>query len=315
MTEIDRMPKRCFRTPQRRTDQQPLEAGFSIIVPVYNEENAIENTLDLIRGTLPKDACYELIVVDDGSTDRSPEVLQKYADAHPGAIRALAHPVNQGYGAALKTGIRAVQTELIVITDADGTYPIDRISELRQVLLHDDVAMVIGARVGEGVEYSKLRKVPKVFLKAYIEWIAGTKVPDFNSGLRAFRKDVAERFLGILPDGFSFTTTITLACLTNKLPVAFVPISYRKRVGDSKIRPIRDTIRFMQLILRTGMYFAPLRVVGPFAFLLFFGGLVSFGFDVANRNITDSTVLLFLFSFNTGVFALLADMIDKRLKK
>lgn len=303
--------------PQTKTSLSPgVSVALSVLVPVYNEEDAITATLDTIRSTL--DAAgekYELIVVDDGSTDRTEEVLGDYLETRPGSIRTIQHSSNSGYGSALKTGIRAAVGELIVITDADGTYPIDRIPDLVAALRGKDVAMVVGARNGKQVEYSSIRRIPKVFLKAYIDWLARTDVPDFNSGLRVFRRDIAERFFGIFPNGFSFTTTITLACLTNRYPVVFVPINYSERVGNSKIQPVRDTLRFMQLIVRTGMYFAPLRVLGPVSAILFLMAMVSFGIDVAHWNMTQSTILLFMFSLQLGVFALLADMIDKRMPK
>ena len=288
---------------------------LSVIVPVFNEEDAITSTLDTIRSTLSTEEGYELIVVDDGSTDGTRGVLEAYRDTHADGVRIVRHETNTGYGSALKTGIRASAGELIVITDADGTYPIERIPSLVEALRTREVAMVVGARSGEEVEYSSVRRIPKVFLKAYIDWLARTNVPDFNSGLRVFRREIAEKFFGIFPDGFSFTTTITLACITNRYPVVFLPINYKHRVGSSKIQPIRDTLRFTQLIVRTGMYFAPLRVLGPISFALFLMALVSFGFDVVNWNLTQSTMLLFMFSLNMGVFALLADMIDKRIPK
>jgi len=134
-----------------------------------------------------------------------------------------------------------------------------------------------------------------------------------NSGMRVFRKSVVERFMNILPNGFRFTTTITLSMVRNHYYVRFVQISYASRVGKSKIQPIRDTLRFTQLIIRTGMYFAPLRVLTPIILLLMFGFGGSLFYDVfVLRNLTDKTVLLLLFTLNTAMFALLADMIDKR---
>jgi glycosyltransferase involved in cell wall biosynthesis len=225
----------------------------------------------------------------------------------------VTHRRNRGYGAALKTGIRRATSELIVITDADGTYPNERIPELVGIAAGENADMVVGSRTADDVTYPLIRKIPKWFLRRWASWIAGQNIPDMNSGLRVFRKSVVERFLNILPDGFSFTTTITLAMLTNFYDVRYVPISYAARVGQSKIRPIRDTLHFCQLILRTGMYFAPLRVFLPLAGVLFLGFLASLGYDLfVARNLTDKSVLLLLFSMNTGLFALLADMIDKR---
>ncbi|MGD8451830.1 MAG: glycosyltransferase family 2 protein [Phycisphaerae bacterium] len=283
---------------------------FSVIVPCYNEEAAIRETVAALRRALPDPETYELIVVNDGSTDRSAKILSELEreDAH---LRVEHHPRNRGYGAALKTGIQRAHSELIVITDADGTYPNERIAEL--VAVARDADMVVGARTADDAVYPLIRKIPKAFLRTYASWLARRRIPDLNSGMRVFRRSVAQHFLRILPDGFSFTTTITLAMLTNFHDVRYIPIGYAHRKGRSKIRPIRDTVRFVQLIVRTGTYFAPMRVFFPFALVLFGAFILSALYDVFFlNNLTDKTILFFLFAMNTGMFALLADMIDKR---
>lgn len=286
---------------------------FTVIVPCYNEEGAIRETVASLRASLPDPATYELLVVNDGSSDRSAEILAQL-EREDEQLRVLHHQRNRGYGAALKTGIRSASCEFIVITDADGTYPNERIPEL--VAAAQDVDMVVGARIADDVVYPLIRKIPKAFLKSYASWLARQDIPDLNSGLRVFRKSVTARFLNILPNGFSFTTTITLAMLTNFHPVKFIPISYTHRIGKSKIRPIHDTIRFVQLIVRTGTYFAPMRVFFPVAVALGIIFVLSLGYDVAiKQNLTDKTILFLLFAMNTGMFALLADMIDKRSER
>lgn len=285
---------------------------FTIVIPCYNEENAIKDTLDRIIAKISKEYDYEIIVVNDGSTDKTKSVLEEIVPSYP-QVRVIEHERNRGYGAALKTGIRAAHSEFIAITDADGTYPNERIGEL--VDRCADYDMVVGARTGENVQYSKLRSIPKFFLKHWVSWLAGRDVPDINSGLRVFRKNVAEQYFGILSDKFSFTITITLAMLTNYRPTLYVPIDYNPRIGKSKIKPIRDTLRFMLLILRTGTYFAPARAFAPLFGGLFALGFISLGYDVlVLQDLTDKTVLLFLFSMNIAMFALLADMIDKRMR-
>jgi glycosyltransferase involved in cell wall biosynthesis len=298
------------------TDDRPSSAGpdrhgdceaFSVVVPVYNEEDGILDSLKVLQERLASlDVANEIIVVDDGSTDRTRELLEGLS-----GIRVASHPRNRGYGAALKTGIRHARHSLIVITDADGTYPSERIPEL--VRLAGSADMVVGSRTSENVDYPALRSVPKWFLKRFAEWLARQKIPDINSGLRVFRRDTAAEFIGILPDTFSFTTTITLAMLTNGYTVHYEPIEYRRRVGRSKIKPIRDTLGIAQLILRTGMYFAPLRVFFPVAALFGAGFLVSLCIDVfARRDLTEATLVLLVASTQLAMFALLADMIDKR---
>ena len=283
---------------------------YSVIVPCYNEKEAVGQTIEHLLANEPDPSVFEIIAVNDGSTDGTRGILEKYAEQYPN-VRLLNHSSNQGYGASLKTGIRKARADLIAITDADGTYPNERLPEL--VAACDEYDMVVGARTADDVAYSRLRGFAKYFLQRWMSWIARQHIPDINSGMRVFRKSVAERFIGILPDGFSFTVTITLAMLTNYRPTLFVPITYRERIGQSKLRPIHDTVRFVVLILRTGTYFAPLRVFFPFVGLLFLMLIVSLVYDIVHLgNLTDKTVLLFLFALNSGMFALLADMIDKR---
>ncbi len=237
---------------------------FSVVIPCYNEMGAIERTIEELRKAVPRGTRFHMIVVDDGSTDDTKQILHKIPPSDD--LLILEHARNRGYGAALKTGIRAASTELIAITDADGTYPNERLPELVAACAHYD--MVVGARTGDNVQYSKLRSIPKYFLRRWMSWIAKQNIPDINSGMRVFRKPIVEKFFSILPDTFSFTVTITLAMLTNYQPVLFVPISYSPRLGKSKIKPIRDTLRFILLILRTGVYFAPVRFFGPITLVL-----------------------------------------------
>ncbi len=286
---------------------EPVSFDFSVILPVYNEQQGIGTTLDHLQKNLQAVSCrYELIVVNDGSTDQTARLLRQRQD-----IRLVEHGWNRGYGAALKTGIRHARYPLIVITDGDGTYPNERIPEL--VALSAQADMVVGARIGAKVEYSPLRRIPKWFLVHFAQWITRRRIPDLNSGLRVFHKDVAETFLNILPDTFSFTTTITVAMLTNHYVVHYEPIDFYHRLGRSKIKPIQDTLRFVQLILRTGVYFAPLRVFLPVAGVFFAAFLFTFCQDVFVReDLTERTLILFVAATQIGMFALLADMIDKR---
>ena len=203
------------------------------------------------------------------------------------------------------------QATYICITDADGTYPNERIPEFLDILSRHD--MVVGARIGEDVTYSKVRSIPKLILVPWVSFLCGGNVPDMNSGLRAFKRDIALRFLNLLPDGFSFTTTITICFMRNRYDVHFVPIGYTRRIGKSHIKPIRDTLRFVQLIGRTGMYFAPMRLLAPIFLLLSLCFLLSAFYDAfVLRNLTDKTILFAISSLNVFIFAMLADMIDKR---
>ena len=290
----------------------------SIIIPCYNEKNAIRDTIESIRSVIhdSKMNDVEIICVNDGSTDGSEHVLNALAREHQtGDLLVVHHNRNQGYGAALKTGIRRSQKTYICITDADGTYPNERIPDLIDQITTQDLDMVVGARVGPNVDYSKIRSIPKMILVPWVSFLCGTDVPDMNSGLRIFRRDRSLDFLKLLPDGFSFTTTITICLLRNRYAVEFTPISYAKRIGKSHIKPVRDTLRFTQLILRTGMYFAPMRLLSPLIVVLAALFTISGLYDLAIlNNLTDKTVLLGFASLNIVMFALVAAMIDKRSK-
>lgn len=291
------------------------EVDFTVVIPCYNEEDAIETTVKSIRKVLVDAGPYEMIIVNDGSTDRSSQILDQLKKDDP-ALKIINIEKNSGYGSALKKGMRRASGKLIVITDADGTYPNERLPELIKLANCTDADMVVGARTSDDAVYPFIRRIPKVLLRAYTSWLAGQNITDINSGMRVFRHSTAKRFFNILPDSFSFTTTITLAMLTNSYDVHYVPIEYRERMGKSKIRPIRDTLNFFQLILRTGTYFAPLKVFLPIAGILGMGFLLSLCYDLfVLRNLTDKTIMLLLFSISMTMFSLLADMIDKRMQK
>ena len=194
---------------------------FSVVIPCYNEEDAVEDTVRHVFETIDDAGGFEVVVIDDGSTDRTGERLEGLLHVYP-HLQVVRHDRNRGYGAALKTGIQRCRAPLIVITDADGTYPNERICEL--VARCADQDMVVGARTADSVRYPWIRRIPKVFLRRWASWIANQDIPDINSGLRVFRRDTAESLLPILPNTFSFTTTITLAMLTTYRRVDYVPM-------------------------------------------------------------------------------------------
>lgn len=286
----------------------------SIVIPCFNERESIGPTVSAILQQLNQEQRrdVEVIVVNDGSSDGSTQVLDVLLNEEKeGRLRVIHHRKNLGYGAALKSGIIRSKALYICITDADGTYPNARIPELLDGLSGYD--MVVGARIGEDVTYSKIRSIPKLILVPWVSFLCGGNVPDMNSGLRAFKRDIAMKFLNLLPDGFSFTTTITICFMRNRYDVLFVPISYTSRIGKSHIKPIRDTLRFVQIIGRTGMYFAPMRLLAPIFLLLSGCFFLSALYDAfILRNLTDKTILFAISSLNVFIFAMLADMIDKR---
>jgi glycosyltransferase involved in cell wall biosynthesis len=226
-------------------------AGCTIIIPAYNEEEEISL---VINGLKSMDEKCEIIVVDDGSTDNT------FRLASEAGARVVHHPYNKGYGAALKTGIRNANTDVVLLMDADGQHKPDDACKLLQYMNEYD--MVVGSRTNNS-HVSLLRKPGKKFLSIIANYLSGTKIPDLNSGFRAIKKSMAMDFMHILPNGFSFTTTITLASLTSGYSVKYVPIEAPKRVGTSKIKPFQDGFLFVMLIIRTIALFNPLKVVLP----------------------------------------------------
>jgi len=231
----------------------------SVVIPCFNEALGVKKTLAEIFQVLDETTDFEIIAVDDGSSDETFSLLQEIASRST-QLKVLQNKINKGYGTSLKRGIREAKGEIIVITDSDGTYPASAIPELLDELKECDMA--VGARIGPNVQVPLVRRPAKWVLLCYARWMARADIKDLNSGLRAFRKKDALRFFPLLPEGFSFTSTITLAMHVNGMQVSYLPINYRKRIGKSSIRPIRDTLAFFSLVLRTTMYFRPLQVFG-----------------------------------------------------
>jgi glycosyltransferase involved in cell wall biosynthesis len=285
--------------------------SLSIVVPTFNEQGAVTETaealLEVARRLGPE---TEIIFVDDGSTDGTAEALSRLT-----GIRVIRHRENRGYGAAIKTGIRGARNDWVAMTDADSTYPAGRLPDMFEYLLREKLDMVVGARTGKNARIPLIRRPAKWLLGKLANALCGRTIPDLNSGLRIVSKTALQRFLRLLPDGFSFTSTITLAMLTNGMNVEYLPIEYNARSGKSKIRPLHDTLNFVQLILRAVLWFNPLRIFIPLslatfasAFAVLFG---SWYFLPQPMDVSFGVI------FMTGVFILavgmLADLIDKRM--
>ncbi|MDR0406656.1 MAG: glycosyltransferase family 2 protein [Holosporales bacterium] len=231
---------------------------ISVVIAAYNEEDAVKGTIARVQEVcegmqLP----FEIIVVDDGSTDATVSVLKEFN------VKIVHHPHNVGYGHSLKDGIRAAQYNTIVITDADLTYPFDRVPDLYKEYLKG-FDMVVGARMGENYAESALKSPLRKILRFIVEFTAGRKIPDINSGLRIFERDTVKFFFNLLCNGFSFTTSLTLGYMMVGKFVSYIPISYDKRLGRSKVKLFRDSLRTLQYILQVATYYNPLKV-----FLLF----------------------------------------------
>ncbi len=303
--------------PMRRQEEltnrshQTLKAGVTLIIPCFNEERMIAETVRRsIKSLQATERAFEILVVDDGSKDDSTHSLQTLIGT-PG-VRLLRNGENSGYGYSLKRAVAEARHELIAIMDADGTYPIEQLPTLIDRM--KDVDMVVGARTGASVHVPILRRPAKWLLRKLAEYLAGRKIPDLNSGMRVMRRALVRRFVRLLPDGFSFTTTITLAMLTNGHEVRYIPIDYAPRVGKSSIRPVRDTLNFFGLIVRTILYFRPLKVFVPASAAMF---TLAVGSAIVSKvvfgQLADVTaVTLASASLQLLAIGMLADLIDKR---
>ncbi len=287
--------------------------NLSIVVPVFNEENGLPSTIEFFKTFIEKNPEIEVIFVDDGSTDKSAGMLSSLQE--PG-IKVIRHNKNKGYGASLKTGLNRAGHEYFCITDADGSYPNEEIPALFDRLLKEEAAMVVGERTGKAVDPGVFRKFSKFVLRKLAEYLSNETITDFNSGLRIAKKSLVLKASGYLPDGFSFTTTLTLFLLSINQPIIYVPIDYHKRQGKSKIRPIRDTLNFLQLITRTVMFFNPLRVFLPLSLLFVALSLLVLLISYLLGRVMDiTTIVLFVTGIQLLALGLLADLIDKRLGK
>ena len=287
-------------------------AKVSIIMPVFNEVGSVDSTAAAIRrkvdGVLED---WELIIVDDGSSDGTDQVVGRISDEN---VRVLRHSVNRGYGAALKTGILSARHELALIIDGDGSYPVEPVPDMVAAMRDKD--MVVAARNRASASQDLLRRLAKAPIHWLANYLVGQTIPDLNSGLRIFSVDLAKKFLHILPNGFSFTSNITLALLSEGYRVEHLPIAYHKRVGRSKVRPFHDGLNYFILVVRMILLYNPLKVLAPVAALFFTGSIVTLVYDIAVlENLTDKSVIFFTASVQVALLGLLADLINRRASR
>lgn len=276
---------------------------ISIVLPVYNEEEAIGKVLEDIREAMKgTSVSYEVLVVDDQSEDQSGAIA-----AAKGA-RVVRRPVRGGSGASRRTGILEAQGDIIVMLDADGSYEASDIPKM--IAFFPEYDQVNGARTSEEGDLKFLRTPAKWFIRCLASYLTGQKIPDLNTGLKAFKKDIMLKYLWVLPDGFSCVTTMTLAFLTNGYAVKYVPTRYHKRIGKSKFHPIKDTLAYLNTVVRMVMYFKPLRVFMPLATCLFVVTVVkSIGSLYFTDSIQESDIMMFMTALLIGTIGLLADLI------
>lgn len=235
----------------------------SVVMPAYNEVEVIGSILDRVRAIKAVD---EIIVVDDGSSDGTQAAVATHTDVH-----LVRHPYNIGNGAAVKSGIRAATGDIIILMDADGQHPPEEIPNLLQHLGEYD--MVVGARSSES-EAQQHRRFANSIFNWYASYVVGYPVPDLTSGFRAMRSRIAKNFVYLLPNKFSYPTTLTIAFFRAGYAVKYQPFASPARVGTSKIRPLRDGLRFLLTITRLAVLFVPLKIFLPISiFLMASGGL------------------------------------------
>jgi glycosyltransferase involved in cell wall biosynthesis len=286
------------------------ELDVSVVLPIYNEKGHLREEIDRITKALDASPyTFEIVVVDDGSDDGSADELDDIQ-----GIRLIRHRTNRGSGAARRTGTTAARGRIVVWTDVDMTYPNDLIPDL--VAETYDCDHVVGARRTE----EGTKRVFRVPAKWFIRWLASylteTKIPDLNSGLRAFRRDVAMQYVHQLPAGFSCVTTITMSFLSNGYTVKFVPIDYFPRAGESKFHWWRDTKRYLLQVVRMTLSYNPLKVFLPIGLVLLALGLGKLVYDWVDKDfrLAANTLLILFAALQAIAVGLLADLIVRVTK-
>ena len=289
-----------------------VEASWqlTVILPAYNEQDAIRSVLEeIVYALAPESIRYEILVVDDASTDETASRAEEFGKTcWQCPVRVIHCPQRRGAGAARKVGIRAAQGEVIVMLDADGTYPAESIPELLRYFPAYD--QVNGARTSEQGTLPWLRRPAKWLIRKLACYLTGHQIPDLNTGLKAFKRDAMLPWLWVVPNGFSCVTTMTLAFLTNGYAVKYVPTPYRPRIGRSKFHPIKDTSAYLNTVLRMVLYFRPLKVFFPLAGLVTAAGILKSVISFrATGGMQESDFVVLVAGFMTWMFGLLAEVV------
>lgn len=272
--------------------------GISVVIPALNEEHGLKNTLESIIAVFenPQNSLthYEIIIVDDGSTDATSSIATAYPQ-----VKVVRHPISAGYGRSLKDGIAEARYETIVITDADATYPVEKIPDLYSKY-SQGFDMVVAARTGANYRQSFFKAILRRMLRWVTECITGKKILDINSGFRIFSKSEIQALYFHLCDTFSFTTSLTLAYMLRGKFVAYIPVPYYAREGKTKVKLFRDSIYTIIYILKQVLYFDPLKI-----FLLFSLIWILFGICI----LIFSLIFGFTFGYIITTISILASFI------
>ena len=286
-----------------RSESSTLDV--SVILPVFNERGHLDEEISRIRDSLASSGySFEIIVVDDGSTDGSGKRLREIE-----GVRLIQFQTNRGSGSARKYGTLQARGEVVVWTDVDMTYPNEEIPRLVKEL-DSGWDQVVGARTSEQGTVKFLRTPAKWVIRKLASYLVDVKIPDLNSGLRAFRRSVAYQYLYLLPRGFSCVTTLTLAFLNNGYSIKYVPIDYYPRSGESKFHWWKDTRRYMLQVVRMMLMYNPLRVFMPPAVLILVVGLGNVVFDIFDKNwrLGTNTLAILGLGLTLAIVGMIADL-------
>lgn len=286
-----------------------MNSELTIIIPAFNEGLGIKATILQLLPYATKLHC-KIIVINDGSTDNTVNELKDLP-----VLTIINHPYNKGYGASLKTGINLAETEWVALYDADGQHRPEDLERLFNGL--GDYDMVIGER-GKDSHHDRMRKPGKWILTKTANFLTGRKIPDLNSGLRIIKKDIIIKLLHLFPDGFSFSTTSTIAFLNMGFNVGYIPIKVNKRKGKSSVRQIKHGSGTLLLILRLIVLFNPLKVFIPVSLFLFSAGLIYeiiYGIVlIPGIKILPAALLAFISGILVFFFGLVVDQISEMRK-
>jgi len=274
--------------------------GISIVIPARNEEAGLRELLPRLLAVQPQ---AEIIIVDDGSTDGTPEVCREYG------IKRVVHPYPMGNGAAIKSGVRAATAPVLICMDADGQHQPEDIPRLL-ARFEEGCDMVVGGR-GDGSHAGVHRAVANDVFSRFASWMVGQNIQDLTSGFRIVRAEKFRRFLYLLPNGFSYPTTITMCFFRSGYRVAYEPIHTPKRIGRSHIRPIRDGVRFLLIIIKIGTLYSPQKLFLPISAAFFLTGLGYYLYTFLGQGrFTNMSALLFISAILTFLIGIVSEQIS-----
>ncbi len=276
---------------------------LTVIIPVYNEEQIIGSLLDSIKQALDAyNRSYEILLVNDGSTDDTVKSIDK------DKVRVVTHPYNMGNGAAVKTGIRNARGEVLVLMDGDGQHDPEHIAQLVKHIPEYD--MVVGSRSGGNYQGPLHRRLANKVYNMLASYITQQRIVDLTSGFRAVKQNIAKKFVYLLPNTFSYPTTITLAMIKAGYSLKYEPVATNKRMGKSKIRLLRDGMRFFLIMIKVATLFSPFRIFFPISMVSILAGVIYGSYMIIQHSHFSNMVLLLLI---TGVLVFLLGLIAEEI--